>query len=131
MKHWLIIGLIAAAPHAAAQEASEAQTKVLAAVARCLLAGLPQDWHEARVIVTLDQPGGDSGEGRYFFMRQLARADEVPFTPCDTMNPVKTLVEMRALQPPERRQWKGARFVLYRDGKFDLTYDYPKPAAKD
>src|SRR5690349_21168490 len=99
MKHWLIIGLIAAAPHAAAQEASEAQTKVLTSVARCLLAGLPQDWYEAQVIVTLDRPGGDSGEGRYVFTRQLARADEVAFAPCDTMNPVKALVEMRGLQP--------------------------------
>jgi len=33
---------------------------------------------------------------------------------------------MRGLQPPERRGWKSVRFVLHRDGKFDLTYDYPK-----
>jgi hypothetical protein len=132
MKHALIIGLIALASLAAAQEApSPQQTRLLTAVARCLIPGLPQDWYEARVVVTLDEVGADSGEGRYTFSRQLSRATQEGFTPCDFANPAQLLVETRNLQEPERRNWKSARFVLHRDGKFDLTYDYPKPAAKD
>jgi hypothetical protein len=130
MKHLLIIGLIAGlittTPLARAQELNPQQTAALTAIARCLITGLPDDWHEASVLVTLDQPGATSGEGRYVFSRQLARTETEPFTPCATLNPAKTLVEMRSLQPVERRGWKGARFVLRRDGKFDLTYDYPK-----
>jgi hypothetical protein len=130
MRHFLIVGLIAglitAAPLAGAQEASPEQMEAASAVAKCLIAGLPADWYEAQVIVTLDAPGALSGEGRYVFSRQLARNNMEPFKPCDSRNPARALVEMRRLQPVERRGWKSARFVLHRDGKFDLTYDYPK-----
>ena len=126
MKHLLIISLIAIAPLARGQEATAQQQEVLTSVARCLLPSLPQDWYEARVIVTLDAPGSGSGEGSYTFSRQLSRAESEPFTPCTNLNPAKVLVEMRALQPEDRRGWNVARFVLNRDGKFGLTYDYPK-----
>jgi len=127
MRHPLIIGLIALAPLAAsAQEATPEETATLTAVARCLLPGLPKDWNEAQVVVTLDSPGAASGEGRYLFSRQLSQAEQEPFTPCATMNPVRALIEMRSQQSAERRGWTGVRFVLHRDGKFDLTYHYPK-----
>jgi hypothetical protein len=132
MNHALIIGLIAFAPLAAAQDApSPQQTRLLTAVARCLIPGLPQDWYEAQVVVTLDETGADSGEGRYTFSRQLSRTVPEAFDPCGYANPAQLLLETRNLQEPERRNWKSVRFVLHRDGKFDLTYDYPKPAAKD
>jgi hypothetical protein len=125
MRHVLIIVLIAFATPALAQEASAEETAVVTAVAKCLLAGLPQDWFEAHMTVTLDEPGAASGEGRYLYAPQLARTRLEPFTPC-AENPAKTLVQIRSFQQPERRGWKAARFVLHRDGKFDLTYDYPK-----
>jgi hypothetical protein len=132
MRHALIIGLIAFAPLAAAQDsASPQQTRLLTAVARCLIPGLPQDWYEAQVVVTLDEMGASSGAGRYTFTRQLSRGDPEPFTPCGYANPPELLLETRKLQEPEQRNWKSVRFVLHRDGKFDLTYDYPKPAPKD
>ena len=120
------MGLIIAAPLARAQEASSKQTEVLTAVARCLLPGLPKDWYEARVTVTLEAPGAEKGEGRYAYSRQLTRADAEPFTPCTNLDPAKALIDLRGLQEPERRGWSSTRFVLHRDGKFDLTYDYPK-----
>ena len=152
MRHALIIGLIAFAPLAAAQTPpptqsappaqsapaappappaqktpSPQQTDMLTAIARCLAAGLPQDWYEAQMTVTLDEPGGAKGDGSYKFSRQLSRAEFEPFTPCSYLNPAKLLVEMRGLQPSEQRQWKSARLALYRDGRFDLNYDYSKP----
>src|SRR4051794_39511026 len=126
MKHPLIIGLFAFGSLAGAQAPSPEETEIVTAVAKCLLAGLPQDWYEAQVVVTLDQPGAPSGDAHYQYSPQLARAQSLPFTPCDSANPAKALVEMRALQAPERRGWKSVRLLLHRDGKFDLTYDYPK-----
>jgi hypothetical protein len=102
---------------------------MLTSIAKCMVAGLPQDWYQAQVTVTLDQPGGANGEGRYTFTRQLTRGEVEPFTPCGNLNPAKLLVEARGLQPPEQRQWQSARFILHRDGKFDLTFDYPKPQS--
>ena len=130
MRHLLIIGLLVAAPLAEAQVPPE-QNEILTAMARCMLAGLPPDWYEARVVVTLDEPGAASGSGRYEYARQLTRDEWVPFTPCASANPARTLAGMRGFLAEDRRNWSAARFVLHRDGKFDLTYDYPKPAAKD
>jgi len=126
MRHLLIIGLVAFASLARAQEVSPQETRIVTAVARCLIAGLPQDWYDAHVVVTLDEPGSVDGSATYLFSRQLARTEMVPFKPCDATTPAKSLVEMRELQAPEKRDWKAVRFVLHRDGKFDLTYDYPK-----
>jgi hypothetical protein len=126
MRHLLTIGLIAFAGLARAQQPGANETEMLTVVAKCLLLGLPGDWYEAQVVVTLDEPGSPSGEARYLYTPQLARSDQVPYTPCQSTNPAKALVEMRSLQPPERRGWKSVRFLLHRNGTFDLTYDYPK-----
>ena len=78
MRHVLIIGLVAFASLARAQEVSPQESVIVSAVAKCLLVGLPQDWYEAHVAVTLDEPGAPTGEARYEFTRQLARATMVP-----------------------------------------------------
>jgi hypothetical protein len=128
MKHFIIIALLAAAPFTAqAQEASEAETKVLEQVAECLVAGLPQDWRQAEMLVELKSPEAESGDVRYLMMRNLSGGQYETFTPCDSRKAARMLVvEMRRLQPAERRGWKGARFVIQRAGKFDLTLDYSK-----
>jgi hypothetical protein len=130
MRHPAIIALLAAAAAAPsalrAQQPSDLQNDIVAAVSRCLIVGLPRDWHQAQVVIDLDAPGAASGEARYRFSRTLSRAELEPFTPCADADPAKALVEMRGLQEPERRGWKSMRFVLNREGKFDLTYDYPK-----
>jgi hypothetical protein len=126
MKHLLIIGLVAFASLVRAQDVSPQEKQILTAVAKCMLVGLPQDWYEAQAVVTLDTPGAPAGNARYVFSRQLARGDMVPFTPCNGTDPARALVEMRGLQAPEKRDWQAVRFLLHRDGKFDLTYDYPK-----
>ena len=131
MKHLVIIALLAAAllvspSWAYAQKANETETEVLQAIAKCLLAGLPQDWYRAQVVVQLEKPNAPDGEVRYVFSRALARDQFERFKPCDEQAPAKALVELRKELPPERRGWRAARFVLNRDGKFDLSYDYPK-----
>lgn len=128
MRHRAIITLLALAPLAAlAQEASEQEREVLSSIAQCLVAGLPQDWRRAEMNVMLPEPGADGGEVNYRVSRSLDGSLE-PFRPCDDHKPAQALVEMRKLQTQELARWNVARFVIYRDGKFDLKYDYPQGA---
>jgi hypothetical protein len=130
MKTFLIITSLAAATLAApwthAQQATEKETELLGTVAKCLIEGLPSDWQRAQMTVELEAPGASGGAVTYLFARTLSRDQLEPFTPCDERQAAAMLADIRALQSPERSGWKSARFVLNRDGKFDLTYDYPK-----
>ena len=132
MRHHAIITRLALllplslAPLAALpQEASEEEKVILSSIAQCMVAGLPQDWRRAEMNVMLPAAGADGGEVNYRMSRALGGEPE-PFQPCDSRKPAQALVELRSLQTPERAGWNSARFVIHRDGKFDLTYDYPK-----
>jgi hypothetical protein len=130
MKTLFIIALLALGTptwaRAQQQPASEKETQLLGTIAQCLIQGLPGDWQRAQMTVELEAPGAPEGAVRYLFSRSLSRDRLEPFTPCDEKQPAATLVQIRELQTQERSRWKSARFVLNRDGKFDLTYDYPK-----
>jgi hypothetical protein len=126
MRHRAIITLLALMPLGVlAQTASEQEQAILGGIAQCMVAGLPGDWGRAELTVELPQPGANGGEAIYSMTRTLSGTAE-PFMPCDERKPAQALVEMRRLQDAERAAWKSARFVIYRDGKFDLRYDYPK-----
>jgi hypothetical protein len=132
MKRYLISAAFLAAylalpPGAGAQSASEAQTNVLQDIAQCLSKGLPPDWRQAEMFVTLGKPGDESGNARYTMIRNLSGGEVENFLPCSEHNPAKTFVgEMRKHQAKDKRGWTSARFIIYREGKFDLTFDYPK-----
>jgi hypothetical protein len=128
MKHLIIIALLAAAPFSVrAQQASEEETRLLNEIAQCLTAGLPHDWRQAEMLVELKSPEVETGDVRYLMMRNLSGGQYETFLPCNERQPARDLVvQMRKLQPAEKRGWKGARFVMYRNGKFDLTLDYSK-----
>ena len=125
----IIMAALLAAPAAGAQEqsATAAETALLAEIATCLATGLPSDWRQAEMIVELAKPGAETGTARYLVMRNLSGGQYESFAPCIDFQPARRLTtELRKLQPAERRDWKGARFVVYSDGKFDLTLDYSK-----
>lgn len=134
MKHRLIITLLAAGlllPLAArAQNASEQEKEVLTKIAQCMFKGLPQDWSRAEMLVELDEKG-EEGQGRvaYNMMRNLSGGAYEEFEPCDRNEPAKLMLELKNSQKGDRARWTGARFVLHRDGKFDLTFDYSKQDA--
>lgn len=127
MKRYLFITALLLAPLAQAQDTSEAQTKLLQDIFKCLAAVLPSDWREAEMLVTLKHPGDDTGEARFTMIRRLTGGQIELFKPCADRQPARTLtVELRKMQPADKRGWTSARLSIQRDGKFDLTFDYPK-----
>lgn len=121
--------LLAALP-AAAQQPTAQQEAVLTDIAKCLVAGLPEDWEQAEMTIKLPASDTDKGDVRYVFRRKLSGGTFENFRPCDAQMPPRALAGLRELQPPERRGWEGARFVMHRDGKFDVTFDYPGAKPK-
>jgi hypothetical protein len=124
---YLLCAVLALVPLLArAQQASEEEIQALAPVAQCLAAGLPRDWAQAEMTIDLEAPNADHGDVRYVFRRALSGGEYQLFKPCDYQAPAKALLDLRKIQAPERGRWKSARFVIYPDGKFDLTFDYVK-----
>jgi hypothetical protein len=124
---WLLAALLAAPLGAAAQGATEAQTALMQQIGECLFAGLPSDWREAEMYITLKKAGDETGDARYTMIRSLSGGQVENFVPCSDKQPAKTFArEIRKLQPQDKRGWNSARFTVYREGRFDLTFGYPK-----
>lgn len=118
------LALLALPVHA--QQASDRQTKLLHQIGECLAKGLPPDWRQAEMTVDLKAPGGQTGDATYLMMRKLSGGRYEPFKPCDERKAARSLLEVRKLQPADKRGWKSAHLAIYSDGKFELTFDYPK-----
>lgn len=121
-----------AAAQAAAQvppdkAASDAETRTVADIVDCMVAGLPEDWRAAAMEINLEKPMDDTGGVRYLMTREEGTPPSEPFTPCDVKKPARLLIELRNLQPPARRGWIGAQVSIRRDGRFGIRYGYPKP----
>jgi hypothetical protein len=128
MTRFLILAALLAAPLACrAENITADQSKVLQQIGECLVAGLPADWREAEMYVTLKKAGAETGDARYTMIRSLSGGQVENFLPCANKQPAKTFVtQIRKLQPQDKRGWTSARFTVYREGRFDLTFDYPK-----
>jgi len=123
----LLAALALAAPAVlCAQEASKKETAAVQSMLACLIQGLPEDWQRAEVTVELAKPGAATGDVAYLVSRTGAEDKPEPFTPCDVRKPPRTLLDARKTQAPGRRGWTRAQLVLQRDGKFGITYEYPK-----
>lgn len=123
----LLAALLLPAARASAETASEAQTRILEGIFKCLAAGLPPDWREAEMYVTLKKPGDVTGEARFTVIRKLSGGQVELFRPCSNRQPARELtVDLRKLQAEDRRGWTSARLTYQREGKFDLNFEYPK-----
>jgi hypothetical protein len=124
----LLLAAVALAAPAllAAQEASRKETAAVQSMLECLVQGLPEDWQRAEVTVELPKPGAETGDVEYVVVRSGAEDKPEAFTPCDVRKPPRTLLDTRKTQAPARRGWTRAQLVLQRDGKFGITYHYPK-----
>ena len=109
-----------------AQEASKKEAAAVQSIVECLIPGLPEDWQRAEMTVELPKPGAQTGDVAYLVVRSGAEDKPEPFTPCDVRKPPRTLLDARKAQAAARRGWTRAQLVLQRDGKFGVTYEYPK-----
>ena len=121
--------LLAAAPlGAAAQSASDEQTRAVSAIAECLAVGLPEQWKRFQMTIELPAPFSDTGGVLY--MVTLPNDRMQPIKPCDPGLPPRRLLGIRDSQPEKERGWTKAILTMRPDASFDLKYEYPKPAAK-
>jgi hypothetical protein len=106
--------------------ASDAETRTVADIVDCMVAGLPEDWRAAAMEINLEKPLDDTGGVRYLMTREEGAPPSEPFTPCDVKKPARLLLDLRNTQPAERRAWIGAQISVRRDGRFGIRYGYPK-----
>ena len=108
-------------------------------IADCMLETLPADWVVARVEVTELSRGGKAREFEAVYVYVGPDGKDKLFTPCDLRTPAVNIYQLNRALEPAKRQWKKASLFIYREGKFDLKYDYDKsepekaadkPAAK-
>ncbi len=122
-------GTASAAPGAAPAEEERSPDSVIQEIANCVLEGLPQDWKFARVkVVELSHDGREREfEAKYTYVGPDGA--EKRFTPCDLRLPGFYLYKLNGALEPDKRNWKRATLVFSSEGKFDLNYEYDKPAT--
>jgi hypothetical protein len=122
--------LPAAAQDRVERGASESETRAVADMVDCLVAGLPEDWYAASMQINLDKPMDKTGAVRYLMSRDEQIAPAEPFQPCDVKKPPQLLLGLRDSLPKDKRGWIGAEVRILRDGRYGIRYGYPKPAPK-
>jgi hypothetical protein len=108
---------------AAAQSASEAQTRAVSAVAECLAVGLPEKWKRLQVVIELRKPHAETGGVLYLVTLPDDRIE--PFKPCDPRLPPVRLLDLREIQSDKERGWTKLILTMQPDASFDLKYEYP------
>lgn len=118
-----------ASPGTAPAEEERTADAVIQDIANCVLEGLPQDWKFARIkVIELSHDGRERAfEAKYTYVGPDGA--EKPFTPCDLRQPGFYLYKLNGALEPDKRNWKRATLVLSSEGKFDLNYEYDKPAT--
>lgn len=116
-----------APPTAPAEEVRSAD-EVIQEIANCVIPSLPEDWKFARIKVI--ELGNDGRERQFEAKYTYVGADgaEKRFAPCDLRQPGLYLYKLNGALEPDKRNWKRATLVLSAEGKFDLNYEYDKPA---
>jgi hypothetical protein len=131
---WIV--LLFAAAHATAQTpnddkaASEAETRAVADIIDCMVAGLPDGWYRATMEINLEKPEDETGSVRYGFARDDNTPPSEPFQPCDVKKPARIMIELRSKLPPARRGWIGVNVTVLYDGRFGIHYGYPQAKPK-
>ena len=126
------------APAAAATPGpgQEPDPKIVEEIMNCLAEGLPPDWKRAWFIIR-EAERDKSGKERVYIGRFFVATDEndrkgKPLQTCGPNRIVTAVGKLNEYLPANQQRWTGATFNFYRDGRFDVAYDFtpPKPAAK-
>lgn len=124
---WLLLAAatLPAGTGSAQDKPAQADPEVIQRIFDCLQPGLPENWQRAWIVVTeVSRTDSDRDYRSAFFYANLeGDAAGQPLTPCNTE---RASADLYGLNRDLIRQYREARLVFYRDGKFDLRYDSPK-----
>ena len=114
----------------------EPDPKIVEDIMACLAEGLPPDWKHAWFIVR-EAERDKTGKERIYIARFFVATDEAdrkgkPLQTCGANQIVTAVGKLNEYLPANQQRWTGATFNFYRDGRFEVAYDFtpPKPAAK-
>lgn len=117
----------------AAKEEESPQERVVGRIFRCIAEGLPQDWKRAWIeIRELERTlyaTVRKYEARFRFATSDTDTAGQPLVPCGTEEVVESVADLNGFLPEEQRRWTGATFAFYRDGRFEVKYDYGSPGV--
>jgi hypothetical protein len=105
---------------------NEANVKAVQKIFECVAEGLPQDWRQARVVITERSSGEKerSFEGRFEYSTEADGSKPTPLKPCDSREVAQGVYELNEFLSPEKRRWKVATLTFTSEGKFEIKYDY-------
>lgn len=117
----------------AAKEEQSPQERIVGRIFRCIAEGLPQDWQRAwieiREIERTLYATVRKYEASFRFATSETDAAGRPLVPCGSEEVVESVAELNGFLPEEQRRWTGATFAFYRDGRFEVRYDYGSPGV--
>ena len=113
-------------PKPAAAGEAPASDSVLQDIANCMLVGLPQGWRTAQVQVIELFYDGKKREFEAKYAYTAGDGKLVAYIPCDAREPAVNVYKLNGALEPDKRDWSRATLTLSSEGKFDLTYEYPK-----
>jgi len=102
----------------------------------CLAVGLTDDWKKAWFVIRetgRDKTGKDrSYEGNFFYATDVNDRKGKRLQTCGAEKILEGVGRLNEYLPGNQQRWTGATFNFYRDGRYEVAYDYtpPKPAAK-
>jgi hypothetical protein len=107
--------------------------KVLEEIFRCLAAGLSEDWKRAWIEVREIERTVQGTLRRYeaSFLASNREDDRSgdPVVPCASEPVIEGITELNRYLPEPQRRWTAATFTFFRDGRFEVKYDYDSPGA--
>jgi hypothetical protein len=104
----------------------------------CLAAGLTPEWKRAWFVIRETARNVAEGtrqfEGDFFFATSEKDRKGQRLQTCGPELIVQRVSDLNDYLTTEQQRWTSAQFEFFRDGKYDVKYDYtpfkPKPAAK-
>jgi hypothetical protein len=113
----------------------EPDPKIVEGIMSCLAEGLTEDWKRAWFVIR--ETGRDKTgktrkyEGNFFFATDLKDRKGKRLQTCGPEKILEGVGRLNEYLPGNQQRWTGATFNFYRDGRYEVSYDFtpPKPAA--
>jgi hypothetical protein len=111
--------------------------QILESIVACLANGLSKDWKKTWfVIKEIDRneaEGARQFEGDFFFATSLKDSKGKRLQTCGAEQIIQGVSDLNDYLTRDQQHWTSATFSFWRDGKYDVKYDFtpfkPKPAA--